>query len=213
MPPVHTLVLFAPVALALLVVPGPAVLYIVTRSIDQGRTAGFISVAGIHVGSLVHVAAAAFGLSAILASSAVAFGLVKYAGAAYLIVLGIRKLLEKDRPDEAVGEVRPRSLRRIFVQGIVVNVLNPKTALFFLAFLPQFVDVGRGAVWLQMVVLGLTFIALGLCSDGAYALVSARAGGWLRSSVRFRRAQRYVAGGIYLSLGAVAALAGSRSES
>ena len=96
---------------------------------------------------------------------------------------------------------------------MVVNVLNPKTALFFLAFLPQFVDTDRGAVWMQMVVLGLTFIALGICSDGAYALVAARAGGWLRSSLRFRRAQRYVSGGIYLSLGAVAALSGSRSES
>jgi threonine/homoserine/homoserine lactone efflux protein len=213
MPEVHTLLLFAPVALALLVVPGPAVLYIVTRSIDQGRTAGFVSVAGIHVGSLVHVAAAAFGLSAILASSAVAFSVVKYAGAAYLIVLGVRKILGGDEREEDADEAPARSLRRIFGQGVVVNVLNPKTALFFLAFLPQFVDTGRGAVWLQMVVLGLTFIALGICSDGTYALVAARAGGWLRSSLRFRRTQRYVSGGIYLSLGAVAALSGSRSES
>ena len=91
-------------------------------------------------------------------------------------------------------------------------MLNPKTALFFLALLPQFVDVGRGAVWLQMVVLGLTFIALGFVSDGTYALVASKAGGLLRSSARFRRAQRWVSGGVYLSLGAVAALAGSRSE-
>lgn len=212
MPEVHTLVVFAPVALGLLVVPGPAVLYIVTRSIDQGRLAGVVSVLGIHTGSLVHVAAAAFGLSAILASSAVAFGVVKYAGAAYLIVLGLRKLLSKDDADGLGAEPSTRSLRRVYVQGVVVNVLNPKTALFFLALLPQFVDVDRGAVWLQMVVLGLTFIALGFVSDGTYALVASKAGGLLRSSARFRRAQRWVSGGVYLSLGAAAALAGSRSE-
>jgi threonine/homoserine/homoserine lactone efflux protein len=212
MPEAHTLLLFAPVALGLLIVPGPAVLYIVTRSIDQGRTAGIVSVAGIHVGSLVHVAAAAFGLSAILASSALAFGVVKYAGAVYLIVLGIQKLRSRE-DGEALNGGPPRSLRRIFVQGAVVNVLNPKTALFFLALLPQFVDVGRGAVWLQMLVLGMTFIALGLCSDTTYALVAARAGRWLRSSTAFRKAQRYVSGGVYLSLGAAAALSGSRSES
>jgi threonine/homoserine/homoserine lactone efflux protein len=213
MPEAHTLFVFAPVALGLLVVPGPAVLYIVTRSIDQGRTAGFVSLLGIHVGSLVHVAAAAFGLSALLASSAIAFGVVKYAGAAYLIVLGVRKLLSKDEPVDEDLEVRRASLRRIFWQGVVVNVLNPKTAVFFLAFLPQFVDPDLGPVWLQMVVLGLTFIALGICSDGAYALVASRAGRWLRSSARFRRAQRYVSGGVYLSLGAAAALSGSRSDS
>jgi threonine/homoserine/homoserine lactone efflux protein len=212
-PEAHTLLVFVPVALGLLVVPGPAVLYIVTRSIDQGRTAGLVSVMGIHVGSLVHVAAAAFGLSAILVSSALAFGVVKYAGAAYLIVLGVRKLLSKGDDDPRVDEVAPRrSHRRIFTQGVIVNVLNPKTALFFLALLPQFVDVDRGSVWLQMVVLGLAFIALGIVSDGTYALVAARAGGWLRSSERFRTAQRYVSGGIYVSLGAAAALTGSRSE-
>ncbi len=212
MPEAHTLLVFAPVALGLLVVPGPAVLYIVTRSIDQGRTAGLVSMLGIHVGSLVHVAAAAFGLSALLASSAVAFGVVKYAGAAYLIAIGLRKLLSKEEPTEQEDPPRA-SLRRIFGQGIVVNVLNPKTALFFLAFLPQFVDPDRGPVWIQMVALGLTFIALGICSDGTYALVASRAGGWLRGSARFRSAQRYVSGGVYLSLGAAAALSGSHSES
>ena len=212
MPTPQTLLLFAPVALGLLVIPGPAVLYIVARSIDQGRAAGVASVLGIHTGSLVHVSAAAAGLSALLVSSAVAFAVVKYAGAAYLIVLGIRKLLERTDEDPDVDEPPSRSLRSIYLQGIVVNVLNPKTALFFLAFLPQFVDVDRGAVWLQMVVLGMTFIALGMISDGLYATVAARAGRLLRSSARFRTAQRYVSGGIYVSLGAVAALSGSRSD-
>jgi threonine/homoserine/homoserine lactone efflux protein len=213
MPEVHTLLVFAPVALGLLVVPGPAVLYIVTRSVDQGRTAGLVSVLGIHTGSIVHVAAAAFGLSAILASSAVAFGVVRYAGAGYLIVLGVRKLLTGEDDDPIEEAARPRSLRRVFAQGAVVNVLNPKTALFFLALLPQFVHVSRGAIWTQMLVLGLVFMALGIVSDGAYALAASRAGGWLRSSWRFRRAQRYVSGGIYVSLGAAAALSGSRSHS
>lgn len=212
MPEVHTLFVFVPVALGLLIVPGPAVLYIVTRSVDQGRTAGLVSVLGIHTGSIVHVAAAAFGLSAILASSALAFSVVKYAGAAYLVLLGVRKLLAKDDGDPLLEASRPRSLRRIFVQGAVVNVLNPKTALFFLALLPQFVDVTLGAVWTQMVVLGAVFMALGIVSDSTYALVASKAGGWLRSSVRFRRAQRYVSGGIYVSLGAAAALSGSRSQ-
>jgi threonine/homoserine/homoserine lactone efflux protein len=209
MPAPHTLLLFAPVCLGLLVIPGPAVLYIVTRSIDQGRSAGVASVLGIHTGSLVHVAAAAAGLSALVVSSAVAFSVVKYAGAAYLVILGVRKLLERDHVDLDLEVAPARSLRRIYVQGIVVNVLNPKTALFFLAFLPQFVDVERGAVWSQMVVLGFAFIALGMLSDGTYAFVAARAGRLLRSSRRFRTTQRYVSGGIYIGLGAVAAFAGS----
>jgi threonine/homoserine/homoserine lactone efflux protein len=191
------------------VIPGPAVLYIVTRSIDQGRSAGVASVLGIHTGSLVHVAAAAAGLSALVVSSAVAFSVVKFAGAAYLVILGVRKLLERDHVDLDLEAAPTRSLRRVYVQGIVVNVLNPKTALFFLAFLPQFVDVERGAVWSQMVVLGFAFIALGMLSDGTYAFVAARAGRLLRSSRRFRTTQRYVSGGIYIGPGAVAAFAGS----
>jgi threonine/homoserine/homoserine lactone efflux protein len=212
MPETHTLLVFSVAALALLVVPGPAVVYIVTRSVDQGRTAGLVSVLGIHLGSLVHVAAAALGLSAILVSSALAFGVVKYAGAAYLIVLGIRKLVSTEEPIEHDGDPPHASHRRIFWQGALVNVLNPKTALFFLAFLPQFVDVDRGAVWVQMLALGMTFVALGMLSDATYALLAARAGRLLRSSRRFRRTRRYVTGGVYVSLGAAAALSGSRSE-
>jgi threonine/homoserine/homoserine lactone efflux protein len=173
MPSPEVFAAFAVASLALLIVPGPSVLYIVTRSIDQGRSAGLVSVLGIHTGSVVHVAAAALGVSAILASSAVAFGVVKYVGAAYLIWLGIRTL--RDRHEERpTGAIRGRSLGRVYAQGVVVNVLNPKTALFFLAFLPQFVDVSKGAVTVQIVILGLTFILLGFVSDGSYALVAAR---------------------------------------
>ena len=180
--------------------PGPAVLYIVATSVDGGRRNGLLSVAGVHLGSLVHIAAAVAGLSALIVSSAIAFSAVKYVGAAYLVYVGIRKLLGKDEPVEA-EERAPRSGRRVFSQGVVVNVLNPKTALFFLAFLPQFVDPDR-PVWTQTIVLGLCWIGLGLLSDGAYALAGGTIGGVLR---RRRKAVRYASGGIFIGLGAVAA--------
>jgi len=210
-PAPHTVALFAAAALALLLIPGPAVLYIVTRSVTQGRRAGFVSVLGIHAGTLVHVAAAAFGLSAILVRSSTAFHFVKYAGAAYLIFLGIRRLVTPVPPANGgdVLEVVPN--RQLFVNGAVVNILNPKTALFFLAFLPQFVDPDRGSVSLQVVVFGALFVAIGLCSDSTYALLASRFGSWLRTSRSFRHGQRYVAGGIYVGLGVTAALAGSRT--
>jgi threonine/homoserine/homoserine lactone efflux protein len=197
-----TLGLFALAALALLLIPGPSVLYIVTQSAEQGRIAGLASVLGVHVGTLVHVAAAAFGLSAIVLASAVAFSVVKYAGAAYLIYMGIRKLL--DRTEVFDAEPRAAPLRTVFFRGAVVNVLNPKTALFFLAFVPQFVDTTRGGVWFQVVVLGLLFIALGLISDSLYAV----AGGFVGNVLRRRRtAMRYASGTIYIGLGTAAALA------
>jgi threonine/homoserine/homoserine lactone efflux protein len=194
--------LFSLAALALLVIPGPAVLYVVVQSAEQGRRVGLASVAGIHLGTLVHVAAAAAGLSAIIVASALAFSVVKYAGAAYLIYLGVRKLLERD---ERVDVERGReSLQRAFARGAMVNVLNPKTAIFFLAFLPQFVDADRGAVWSQALVLGLVFVALGFVSDSLYALAAGSAAGLLR---RRRHVMRYGSGLVYIGLGATAALA------
>jgi threonine/homoserine/homoserine lactone efflux protein len=197
-----TLELFAAAAIALLLVPGPAVLYIVAQSAEQGRRVGLVSVAGIHLGTLVHVTAAAIGLSALIVASAVAFGIVKYAGAAYLVYLGIRRLLA--RTEVAPPEVRLQPLRRAFLRGVVVNVLNPKTALFFLAFLPQFVDPGRGDVWFQVLVLGIVFVALGLVSDSLYALAAGTLGRFVR---RRRNVVRYGSGTIFIGLGAVAALA------
>ncbi|HET9672461.1 MAG TPA: LysE family translocator [Actinomycetota bacterium] len=209
MPAPETFVAFATASIALLVVPGPSVLYVVTRSVHQGRAAGLVSVLGIHTGSIVHVAAAALGVSAILASSVVAFSVVKYAGAAYLIWLGVRALR---RPEERVadGAVPRRSLRRIFAHGVVVNVLNPKTALFFLAFLPQFVDVSRGSVTAQVALLGLTFITLGFVSDGTYALLAARISRSVRGRARWDRLHRWVPGLTYLALGVASALGSSR---
>jgi len=205
------LALFVVAALALLVVPGPAVLYVVARSIHQGRRAGLASVLGIHVGTLVHIAAATAGLSALIVSSAVAFTAVKIAGAVYLIVLGLWTLFaRRAEPEVALGG--ERNLRRAFAQGIVVNVLNPKTALFFLAFLPQFVDPNASHPAAQIAVLGLLFAALGLVTDSLWALAAGTAGGLLRRSRRFVRTQRYVTGTVYVGLGVATAFAGSADD-
>ena len=215
MPDASSLALFTVAAITLLVIPGPSVLYIVTRSVDQGRAAGLASVGGIHVGTLVHVAAAALGLSALLVSSATAYNAVRWLGAAYLVWLGVRRLLARD---ESSGSAKnPNAsrlgLRRVFAQGVVVNVLNPKTALFFFAFLPQFVDVARGSVRLQVVVFGVAFVLLGLVSDGTYALLASTGAGWLRRRPGVAKASRVVSGGVLISLGVTTALAGSRSSS
>jgi threonine/homoserine/homoserine lactone efflux protein len=215
MPDASSLALFTVAAITLLVIPGPSVLYIVTRSVDQGRAAGLASVGGIHVGTLVHVAAAALGLSALLVSSATAYNAVRWLGAAYLVWLGVRRLLARDEEVAAAAgpEARRHGLGRVFAQGVVVNVLNPKTALFFFAFLPQFVDVARGSVRLQVVVFGVAFVLLGLVSDGAYALLASTGAGWLRRRPGVAKASRVVSGGVLISLGVTTALAGSRSSS
>jgi threonine/homoserine/homoserine lactone efflux protein len=194
--------LFALAALALLLIPGPSVLFVVFQSAEQGRRVGLASVAGIHLGTLVHVAAASAGLSALIVASSLAFSAVKYAGAAYLVYLGVRKLLERDAATR-VERVR-EPLRRAFARGAVVNILNPKTALFFLAFLPQFVAPDRGGVWSQALVLGFTFVGLGLVTDSLYALAAGTIGGLLR---RRQNAVRYGSGIVFIALGATAALA------
>jgi threonine/homoserine/homoserine lactone efflux protein len=210
MPDASTFALFVVAALVLLIVPGPSVLYIVARSVEGGRTAGLLSVLGVQTGAMVHIAFATLGLSAILSSSAVAFSVVKWLGAAYLVWLGLRRIFGRDEEKNEVA-VEPTPLSRVFWQGVVVNTLNPKTALFFLAFLPQFVEPARGAAWTQILLLGAAFVVLALCSDGLYALLSGTAGGWLRRRMKgasFRRGQRFVSGGILIALGAVAAASG-----
>src|SRR5438034_5264533 len=182
MPSGSTLAPFCAAALALIVVPGPAVIYVVTQSIDKGRRAGLVSTLGIGCGGLVHVAAATAGLSALIASSASAFTVVKLAGAAYLIAIGLWRLA--GRGEDEAAEREPVAARRLFWQGAVVNVLNPKTALFFLAFLPQFVDPDRGAVALQAAVLGVVFVALAVLSDSTYAVVTPALAARLRDSRR-----------------------------
>ena len=197
--------LFVIAALVLLVTPGPAVLYIVTRSIDQGRAAGLVSMLGVHVGTLVHVAAAAIGLSAVLVASATAFTALKWLGAAYLVYLGVRRILDR-AATTTVASDRPRPLRRALLDGVVVNTLKPKTALFFLAFLPQFVDLSRGRPEAQILGLGLLFVLLGTLTDGAYALSAGTAARWLRGRPRFLASERWVSGSVYIGLGVVAAV-------
>lgn len=210
-PDVSAVGVFVVAALALLLVPGPAVLYVVARSIHHGRRAGLASVIGIHVGTLVHIAAATLGLSALVVSSAVAFTAVKIAGAVYLVGLGLWTLFSRHAEPE-VGLGGERNLRRAFAQGIVVNVLNPKTALFFLAFLPQFVDPNAAHPALQIAFLGLLFAFLGLVTDSIWALAAGTAGGVLRRSRRFVSTQRYVTGTVYVGLGVATALAGSAED-
>jgi len=203
------LALFTAAALALIVTPGPAVLYIVTRSLSQGRRAGFLSALGVGLGNGLHAAACAGGLAAVLASSELAFGAVKWLGAGYLVLLGIGKLLGRAGPGlgEAGGAGAPAADRAVFGQGLAVAVLNPKTALFFIAFLPQFVDPARGTAWAQLLFLGGLFVVLAIASDCGYAALAGSAGRWLRRHPGFARSERWVGGGVYLALGALAALA------
>ena len=199
--------LFLLAALVLLLTPGPAVMYIIARSVDQGRPAGLVSVLSVEVGNFCHVLAATFGLSALLMSSALAFSLVKYLGAAYLIYLGIRRLLSRTQ-GQHVAKVERQPYRQIFGQGLTVAILNPKTALFFLAFLPQFVDRSLGSVPLQMLTLGCIFVLMAIISDGMYALLAGSVGGWLKASAIWK-GERYLTGGVYILLGLAAAFSDS----
>jgi threonine/homoserine/homoserine lactone efflux protein len=199
--------LFVLASLLLLLTPGPAVLFIVARSVQQGRIAGLVSVIGIHLGTIVHITAAALGISALLVSSAFAFAVVKYLGAAYLIWMGLRTLLSKDINVSAEAlKVEAKSLHRAFRDGFVVNLFNPKTAIFFLSFLPQFVDPAKGAVHLQILILGLTFMGLGMLTDGMYALLAGAAGDVLRRSRPLQRLLRWFSGASFIGLGVTAAM-------
>ena len=212
LPPLNDLLLFATAALVLLLIPGPAVLYIVARSVDQGRRAGLASSSGIATGTLAHVMAATLGLSALLVSSAAAYSFVKYAGAAYLFYLGIKKFRERYSAGDEVRHVPPLPLRRIYTQGVLVQVLNPKTAIFFFAFLPQFVNPARGQVSLQFLALGMLFTVMGFVSDSVWAFTAGAAAGWLRRNQTYLRNQRYVSGTVYLGLGMATAVSGSRHK-
>jgi threonine/homoserine/homoserine lactone efflux protein len=206
----QNLLLFAGAALVLLLIPGPAVLYVVARSVAQGRKAGIVSVLGIHTATLIHIAAAALGLSVLVLSSALAFNIVKYAGAAYLIWLGFRKLFGPAETVGLNGELQRYSHVRLFRDGFLVNLLNPKTALFFLAFLPQVVDMTRGHVAMQITILGLMLAVLGVCTDSAYALLAGSVGDWLKRSRSYVKFERYGSGVLFIGLGVTAALSGTK---
>ena len=205
MPSLSTYAVFLATGMALLLVPGPAVLYVVTRSIEMGRAGGLASVAGITTATVAHVALATAGLSSLILASTVAFDAVKYVGAAYLLLLGLRRLLGRgvEPPDE---EAVPRTRRRAYTQGIVVNLTNPKTIVFVFAFLPQFVDPHARHAWLQVLVLGLSFALLGCLSDSAWALVAGTVADRLRGSEQLARVQRWVGGGTLVGLGILAAV-------
>jgi threonine/homoserine/homoserine lactone efflux protein len=204
--------LFISAALVLLLVPGPAVFYIFARSVERGRLAGFVSILGIHTATLVHVAAAALGLSAVLASSALAFSAIKYAGAAYLIWLGLKKIFGSVEASAVNVTVQGSGHWRLFRDGFFVNLLNPKTALFFLAFLPQFVEVDRGHVAIQIAFLGLLFTFLGITTDGCYAFAAGTVGNRLKRSPAYLEVERYVSGVLFIGLGLTAAFAGNQKN-
>jgi threonine/homoserine/homoserine lactone efflux protein len=201
-----TLVVFILASALLLVTPGPAVIYIVARSVSQGTLAGLVATIGMHVGTLVHIIAAAYGVSRLLTTSSAAFSVVKYLGAAYLVYLGIKSFLSGGgKTAGPVARPKRKQLLTVFRESIVVNVLNPKTALFFFAFLPQFVDAGGEAtVAAQIIVLGLIFIGVGILSDGLYAVFAGALGDRLKSVGN--RYGKYITGTVFTGLGVVTAL-------
>jgi threonine/homoserine/homoserine lactone efflux protein len=199
MPEPSTLLIFAGSAAVLVLIPGPNLVYIVTRSIEAGRRAGLASMLGVEAGTLVHVTAAALGLSALLASSEVAFETVRWAGVAYLVYLGVGAL----RAQDTAASAPPAGMRRSFLEGLFVNVLNPKVSIFFLAFLPQFVDPLHGAAATQVLVLGAVFLTIASLLDLLYVIGAALIGRRLSGGRRF-------AGGVYLALAALAAATGGR---
>jgi threonine/homoserine/homoserine lactone efflux protein len=200
---------FVAAALVVLLLPGPGVIYVVARSASHGYRAGLASAAGLSVGALVHVAAATLGLSAILLTSATAFAVVKYVGAAYLIYLGLQALLSRC-PMAGVEVATTASLKRLMIDGIVVSIFNPKIAVFFLAFLPQFIDPNLGTVSRQVLLLGLIYVVLAFLTDSAYAIFSGSVRRWFGGRTMQGPWPRYVSGSIYLGLGVTAALSGRR---
>lgn len=203
-----SLAVYVVASLALLAVPGPSVLYVVALSLRQGRAAGLASVAGVGAGAFLHFTAAALGLAGLLAASATAFAVIKWAGAAYLGYLGLRTLLARDAKGAPPTTPEPRSWGRIAAQGVVVTLLNPKMALFVLAFVPQFVDPVRGGVAGQVLLLGAIFCGMAAVTDSMYALSAGWLGGLMRHSPAAVRMQRWITGGIYLGLGVLAAASG-----
>jgi threonine/homoserine/homoserine lactone efflux protein len=202
MPAFDSIVAFAIASLALLVIPGPAVLYVINRSISDGRSIALAGVAGLELGNFVHVIAATIGLSALIAASATAFGIVKWIGAGYLIFIGIRTISRK--PASFSQEQKSLSRRKSFTQGIIVNTFNPKVALFFLSFLPQFIDEKSGSAAVQSLILGSLFVAIGLCTDGMYAFLASALRTTLLRGKSLPFVQRYVAGSVFIALGLIA---------
>lgn len=205
MPDFNSLISFAIASVALLVIPGPAVIYIVNRSVAHGRTIGLAAVVGLELGTLMHVLAATIGLSAILATSENAFNAVKYLGASYLVFIGLRTLLRQ--PAEVNTSANAITNSSAFRQGFIINTLNPKIALFFLSFLPQFIDPDKSSSAMQSLLLGAVFVACGFIIDGIYALTASSLRDSLIKGKTLPFVQRYIAGVVFILLGVVAASA------
>ncbi|MGP6159811.1 MAG: LysE family translocator [Vulcanimicrobiaceae bacterium] len=203
----HALILFVPAMLAITFAPGPDMLFVLAQSARGGARRGLVAVAGIISGGTIHIGAAAIGLSALLVRSAFLFSIVKYEGAAYLIYLGLRTLLGREKAAQAMPRAtEATSASAPFVQGFITNVLNPKVALFVLAFLPQFVEPSRGYVGAQIAELGLMWYATAAVVLSAVALAGGTFDAWRRRNPTVQRVERYLTGTIFVALGARVAL-------
>ncbi|MEE9442514.1 MAG: LysE family translocator [candidate division Zixibacteria bacterium] len=205
------LLLFATANFLVLITPGPAVMYTITRSLDQGKRAGLLSVYGLALGTFPHALAVAFGVASLLASSVSAFNIMRYIGAGYLIYLGICRLRE-GKMTWKVDVKKSRTGMAAFLESFVVGVLNPKSVLFFLAFLPQFIDPSRGNPMIQTLVLWVISQIMAVAVGSAYALLAARFRQWLSRRKTFSTAGNYISGSIYIGLGLAAALTGSKNK-
>ena len=206
MPSTEAFLAFTVAGLTLLLIPGPAVMYITALGLREGRQTAIAAAGGLGIGNFTHVIAAALGLSALVVSSAVAFSVVKYIGAAYLIYLGIQTLRGGGTPGETADHGSTSAIRE-FRRGIVVNTFNPKVAVFFLAFVPQFIDPNRGAVWTQVLLLGVWFSLLGIVTDALYGVTAGELGVWIRGRREFQRTINRLSGWVYIALGVIAAVA------
>jgi len=204
-PDLNSLISFAVASVALLVIPGPAVIYIVNRSVADGRQIGLAAVVGLELGTFMHVLAATVGLSAILATSENAFNVVKYLGASYLVLIGLRTLTRK--PEAISTSASSMTQSQAFRQGFIINMLNPKIALFFLSFLPQFIDPNISSNARQSLILGSVFVLCGFVIDGIYALTASSLREVLVRGKALPFIQQYVAGVVFVLLGVAAALA------
>jgi threonine/homoserine/homoserine lactone efflux protein len=205
---------FLSAALILALTPGPGIFYVLARSLRGGRREGVLSAAGTFLGGLAHVAAAAIGLSAILAASAIAFETIRYAGAAYLIYLGYRMICSRHQEANREineGEPETNADRNTFAQGVMTEALNPKTALFFLSFIPQFVSVQQGHVAAQFLVLGAISVTLNTCADLLVAYFAGPLGARMKRSAKLRSRQRTASGAAMIGLGVYVATARARS--
>lgn len=202
-----TIFLFIPAALLLLIIPGPSVIFITTKTISSGRREGLKSVIGVEFGGLTHALLAAAGLSLILMESSLAFDIVKFLGAGYLFYLGIRVLLSKDKThSKPTPSMNRKNGSNSFLNGYLVDLLNPKVALFFYAFLPQFVVAGYGAFSVQILLFGTLFVAIAFCTDGLYAILSSKARERFAGRLsHFTDRMKYLTAATYIALGLVAA--------